>query len=225
MQSEELKIQNLKRFGGFAAISSALFMIIGAVFQSYSETNLWMALIDNDIQPMLEQYKNVKTILTINFSFWILGVIFFGITGSILVELCTREKIFAKVALVCYQLAVPLAVLSFLMMLSLVIQIPTEFSEDSFTAVKIIGWIGVRADDIASLLFLGAGPFFISLSGRSDWIPKWLVRWGYLAGPVALISILVFYSPELHSFSLLILPVGLGWMISVGIVLLKSSKI
>ena len=225
MQSVDLKVQNLKRFGGYAAISSALFMIIGAVFQSYSETNLWMALIDNDIQPILEQYKNVKTILTINFSFWILGVIFLGITGSILVELCTRERIFAKVALVCYQLAVPLAVLSFLMMLSLAIQIPTEFSESSLAAVKIIGWISVRADDIATLLFLGVGPFFISLSGRSDWIPKWLVRWGYLAGPVAVISILVFYSPELHSFSLLILPVGLGWMISVGIVLLKSSKI
>ena len=225
MQSVDLKVQNLKRFGGYAAISSALFMIIGAVFQSYSETNLWIALIENDIQPILEQYKNVKTILTINFSFWVLGVIFLGITGSILVELCTRERIFARVALVCFQLAVPLAVLSFLMMLSLVIQIPKEFSESSLAAVKILGWISVRADDIATLLFLGAGPFFISLSGRSDWIPKWLVRWGYTAGPVTVISILVLYFPELHSLSLLILPVGLGWMISVGIVLLKSNKI
>lgn len=81
----------------------------------------------------------------------------------------------------------------------------------------MVGWIGARADDLATALIVGLAPFFLALAGRDGWMLTWLARWGYLAGAVGLFSLIVLYIPPLAEMGMLIIPVGIGWMIAAGV--------
>lgn len=72
-------------------------------------------------------------------------------------------------------------------------------------------------------LIIGGGPFFISLAGRGDWAPTWLVRWGYLAGIAGLFSVFVLYFAGLSGYGFVIIPIGIGWMLAAGIALLRRG--
>jgi hypothetical protein len=109
-------------------------------------------------------------------------------------------------------------------MVVLVVQIGADTSETAVALAKVVGWIGAKADDIATILIIGAGPLFIALAGREDWLPNWLVRWGYLAGVAGLIAAVIIYFPALSTLGLITVPVGMGWMIAVGVVLLRRIK-
>jgi hypothetical protein len=110
----------------------------------------------------------------------------------------------------------------------LVVQIApaTLVADTAATGVAIanvVGWIGARADDLATALIIGLPPLFLSIAARDEWMPTWLVWWGYLAGVVGLLSLVVLYIPALASLGLLIIPFGMGWMLAVGVVLLRRK--
>ena len=125
----------------------------------------------------------------------------------------------AKMALACYRLAVPLAIVSFLLMLAIVIQISPNASAYAVSTAETLGWIAMYADDIATILILGVAPCFLSISGVKTWMPKWLVGWGYLTGIMSILSFIAIYFPKHYFLDSLILPIGLGWMIAIGVFL------
>ena len=86
-----------------------------------------------------------------------------------------------------------------------------------------MGWIGARADDLATALIIGIGPLFLSLAGHGEWVPTWQLRFGGLAGVVGVLSVAFLYLPGMAAYSLIILPVGMGWMIAAGVVLLRQT--
>jgi hypothetical protein len=219
MNTEELV--SYSKFGGKAAISGAVIMLIGAAFWGSTGTDLWQALRDGAMNSYLEAAGEVKTQLTANITFWIIGVITMGIAGKVMVDL-TGKKGLATAALICTFTAVPLAVISFIAMLSLVIQIAPDTSETSLAIANVVGWIGARADDLATALIVGIMPMLISKAGYGIWVPKWLLIWGYIAGLFGLISIAAIYIPSLFDLGFLIVPSGIGWMIAAGIVLLRK---
>ena len=55
--------------------------------------------------------------------------------------------------------------------------------------------------------------------------PVWLERWGYLAGVVGILTVAIAYIPvaRLSPYVFLIVPVGLGWLIAAGVVLLRRA--
>lgn len=221
----EPNITTTVRLGAYTSLAGAITMLVGAALWATSGTDLWHALDNDDMVGYLRATAEVKQLLVANLSFWILGVLLLGTAGTALVRLCRQRPATAQFAQVCFGTAVPLAVISFIAMLSLVIQIGPDASATSVQTAKVVGWIGARADDLATALIVGLGPFFIALSGREEWMPKWLVRWGYLAGAAGLISLLVLYTSTMAAYGFVIIPIGIGWMLAVGIVLFRRSRV
>lgn len=190
-------------------------MFIGAAFWGSSGSDLWQALANQQMESYLNQLGPVKSLLVANTIFWTIGALFLGIAVSMMSGFCISKTSLAQIALTCALTAVPMAIVAFIIMLSIAINSP---SEDIAT---IIGWIGARLDDIATMLIVGASPFFLSLAGRRDWVPGWLVLWGYLAGITGLLSVISILT-GIVALGFIIIPIGLGWMIAAGIVLLRK---
>jgi len=217
-------INSTAKVAAKTAIGGAVCMFIGAGFWGATGADLWTALNDSDLVGYLAAAGEVKPLLVVNLSLWIIGVLILGMAGTLLADLCARRRALAQAAMVCFRAAVPLAIISFIAMLALVVQIAPDTSPAAVAVAEVVGWIGARTDDLATALIIGAGPFFISLAGRGDWAPTWLVRWGLLAGFTGLLAVTVIYIPALTQLGLLIVPAGLGWMIAAGIVLLRRAR-
>lgn len=188
-----------------------------------SGTDLWAALANGQMASYLEATQQVKSILIANISFWVLGVFMIGTAGNLLAGFFKQENGMVKIAQSCYSVAIPLAIVAFICMLSLTMIIAGNGGENSLTLAETIGWIGTRLDDIATALIIGGAPLFLSLAGNKDWMPKWLVYLGYLAGILGVLGLVVLFFPKQYMLGLLILPVGLGWMIATGVVLLRKD--
>lgn len=218
-------INRQKTFGGYCAIAGAVSMVIGAVCWGASGTDLWATLGSGEIESYLGALGGVKTLLVMNTTFWILGVLLMGIGGSVMAELSVENPSMAKVSLVCLRAAVPVAIVSFVTMLSLAVQTASEKTEIAVAIAGTVGWIGVTLDDIATVLIISAAPFFISIAGHKTWAPGWLRTWGILAGLSGVLSVAGSYIKIGTIFSFFpLIPVGIGWMIAAGIVLVKGGR-
>ena len=214
------------RLGGYTAIGGALTMFIGAFLWGASGADLWAALDTGDMASYLVAVGANKVPLLANLTAWIIGVLIIGIAGTILTGLCQQRRTLAQAAMVCFWTSVPLAIISFIAMLAIVVQIAPDTSATSVAIAQVVGWIGARADDLATALIVGVGPFMIARAGRGEWLPTWLERWGYLAGIVGVLSVVILYIPVagLSPFALLIIPVGLFWLIAAGVVMLRRIE-
>lgn len=204
-------------FAGRMAIAGALSMLIGAAFWIASGTDLWQALASKQMDNYLTQLPLVRQLLVINTSFWILGVLFMTTAATLMTDYCTSNPGLAQLAKVFSRTGANLGIVSFVTMLSLAIVIP------SADVATIIGWIGTRLDDIATILIVGFSPLCLSIAGKADWVPGWLRVWGYLTGAAGLLSIIGLMTGNIL-LGFILVPIGLGWMIAAGIVLIKKSK-
>ncbi len=201
-------------FAGYVSIAGAVSMLAGAALWGASGTDLWQALAGNQMEGYLSQLEAVKQLLVANTIFWIIGVLLFGTAGTLMSGFCTSSPRLAQLTLVLMRSAVPVAIVSFIIMLSLAIHPPAVHS-----AINI-GWIGTRLDDLATILIIGASPLFLSIAGRADWVPGWLAVWGYLAGIAGILGVIAMLSGVV-ALGFVILPFGIGWMIAAGVVLIK----
>jgi hypothetical protein len=213
------EISNNKKtlaFTGYVSIAGAVSMLSGAALLGASGTDLWQALAGNQMENHLSQLEPVKQLLVANTIFWIIGVLLFGTAGTLMSGFCTTNPRLAQLTLVLMRSAVPIAIVSFIIMLSLAIRPPAI---DSATN---IGWIGIRLDDLATILIIGASPLLLSIGGRADWVPGWLAVWGYLAGIAGILGVVSMLS-GIVVLGLVIIPIGIGWMIAAGVVLIKKK--
>lgn len=157
------------RFAGSVAIAGALSMFAGAACWGASGTDLWSALANNQIDQHLHQVTAVKSLLVANTSFWILGVLLMGTAGNLMSGYCHSGRGIAKLATTVISAAVPMAIVAFITMLA-----PAIYTPSPDTAY-LTGWIGTRLDDLATALIIGAFPLLISIAGRNDWVPGWLL--------------------------------------------------
>lgn len=202
-------------FAGYLAIAGALSMLVGAALWGASGTDLWDTLANNRMESYLKQVPQAKQWLVANTFFWIIGVILMGTAGKLMVGFCDSKPSLAQLASICIQSAVPIAIVSFIIMLSLAIHQP------GVHAAFVTGWIGARLDDLATALIVGAFPFIISIAGSPDWIPRWLSIIGVLAGITGLL-VIVSLITGIVPLGFIIIPVGLGWMLAAGIMLIRK---
>ena len=217
-------IRSTARRSGYTDIAGTVTMLIGAALWGTSGTDLWAALDSGDMAGYLAAVEAVKGQLVANLSVWIFGVLIFGVVGVMMAELSTQRRPLAKVALVCYQTAVPLVIVSYIAMMAVVVLLGGESSATAVSLAEVVGGIGARADDLGTALIIGLGPLFIALAGHGEWVPNWLLRWGYLTGFVGVLSVALLYLPGMTAYAFIILPVGMGWMIAAGVVLLRDNK-
>ena len=206
---------------GWYPIAGAISMLIGGGIWGATGTDLWASLEENTMADYLKIMGNIKLLSILHTSFWTLGLLIIGMGGALMAYLCKYKPVIAKAALVCINTGVAIGVVAFITMLSLVVQIAPDTSATAVMVANTIGWIGAFADNLATVLVIGAGPFLLSLSGDREWIPKWLKYWGFLAGLVALLAIAGFYFSPLSEMVFLLIPVGMGWLIGAGIVIIK----
>lgn len=213
------------QLSGYVTLAGTVTMLIGAALWGTSGTDLWAALDTGDMAGYLAAAGAVKAQLVANLSVWVLGTFIIGIAGTLLAELPTRRRTLTQAALVCYRTAVPLVIVSYIAMLAVVVQLGGDTSGTAVSLAEVVGWIGARADDLATALILGAAPLLLSLAGHKEWAPTWLLRWSYLSGLAGLFSIAVLYLPGMTTYGFIILPIGMGWMLATGIVLLRYAKV
>lgn len=203
-------------FAGGVSIAGAVSMLIGAACWGASGTDLWQALADNQMVNYLSKLPAVKQLLVVNTSFWVLGVLLLATAGTLMAEFCKSNPELAQMAKVFSRTGVSVAIVSFIVMLSLAQVNP------SADIATILGWIGARLDDIATMLIIGFSPLCLSIAGKRDWVPGWLTIWGYLAGIAALLGIISLFT-GIVALGFIIIPFGIGWMIAAGIVLVKQD--
>ncbi len=213
------EISNKKKtlvFAGYVSIAGAVSMLAGAALWGASATDLWQALANNQMESHLAQLEPVKQLLVANTIFWILGVLLLGTAVSLMSGFCSSNPRMAQLTLVFIRSAVPIAIVSFIIMLSLAIHPPAVDSANN------IGWIGVRLDGLATVLIIGTSPLFLSIGGRTDWVPGWLAVWGYLAGIAGLLVVIGMLTGVVD-LEFFIIPFGIGWMIAAGVVLIRKK--
>ncbi len=216
--------KNLLAVAGYCALAGAICMLAGAAFWGATGTDLWAALARNDMATWLSQLESARSLLVVNTSFWVAGVILMAAAGKMMSVLTSRRKGMAALGLTCMQTGAGVAIVAFLLMLAPAFHLAPDTAAETVRLAGLIGWAGARLDDLATLLIIGAGPLLLSLAGDKDWVPGWLRIWGYLAGGAGLVSILTLFNPGQPEPGFVIVPVGIGWMIAAGIVLIRSAQ-
>lgn len=212
------------RFGAYTTIIAAVLMIIGAILKVVSGADLDIALTTGSPSVYLTKLSDVQHILVMNLTFWVVGVFFLGIAGTTLANLCPQKQNLAQLIKLGYYTGVPLAIVSFIAWLSLVVQLSPDASSTEITLFETIGWFISRADWTATILVVGVGPTLISLAGKDDWVPTWLAWGGILTAIAALLTAIAMFTDALTSYGFAIVPIGLLWMIAAGIVLFRRLE-
>lgn len=208
------------RTGGYACLVGAALMIVGAACKIAAGVDLDQALATGDLAGYLSGAADVRGLLIANLSLWIVGVFVLGVAGTLLAAL-GRRRAAARIGRLSYGTAVPLAIAAFVAWLALVVQLAGEVSPAELAVAEVLGWFASRADWTATVLVVGAGPLLVSLAGRSAWVPNWLLGWGVAAAGTGALTVLAMFVGGLTGYGFLIVPVGLGWTLAAGIVLLR----
>lgn len=212
---------NTTRLAAYTALAGAASFIIGAVLWSTTGADIDLSVTNGEMAGYLTAAAANRAVLVANLSFWIIGALILGVAGTTMANL-SKRRVWAQTALVCYRTAVPLVIIAYVAMLSVVVQIAPDTSATAVSLAEVVGWIGSRADWVATILIIGVGPLFLSLAGQGDWAPKWLVRLGYGTGVCGLLTAVAMYTNALGTYGFIIIPVGLAWMIAAGVVLRRS---
>ncbi len=90
---------------------------------------------------------------------------------------------------------------------------------------ETLGWFASRADWVATILIVGIGPTLIAVAGRGEWVPNWFYYWSFLTAFAAVLNAVAMFTggSGLSTYGFLIIPIGVGWMIAAGIVLLRGK--
>lgn len=212
-----MKNKKTLALAGGVSIAGAVSMLIGAAFWGASGTDLWQALATSQMESYMSKLPEASQLLVVNTSFWVLGVLFLATAGTQMAGFCNSNPGLGQMAKVFSGTGASIAIVSFVTMLSLAIVAPSE------EIATVIGWIGARLDDIATLLIIGFSPLFLSIAGKDDWVPGWLKIWGYLAGTTGLLVIIALMTGMIE-LGFIIIPFGIGWKIAAGVLLIKKSK-
>lgn len=216
-------ITTATRIGGYTAITGSLCAITGAALLMASGTDLDAALANDDIANYLIGAGGNSQLLIANLTIWIVMALLLGVAATAMTSLCQRRPVAAQIARFSYWTGVPLVIVAYVAWLTIVVQIAPDTSPTAVLLTEALGWFASRADWVATILIIGIGPTLIAIAGRDDWVPKWLLYWSVFTAFTALLNLMAMFTggSGLSTYGFLIIPIGVGWMIAAGIVLLR----
>lgn len=212
------------RLGAYTAIAGSACAILGAALGIVSGADMDASLASNDMATYLTTAGETSRLLVANLTLWIVMVLLMGIAATAMTALCEKRPMMAQVARFCYWAGAPLVLGAYVAWLAVVVQVAPDTSPAAIALAKAMGWFASRADWVATILIIGIGPTFISLAGRDAWVPRWLLRWSFATAVAGLLNAVAMFTggSGLGSYGFLIIPVGVGWMVAAGIVLLRG---
>ena len=212
------------RIGAFATLIGSVCMLIGAAILGASGADIDVSLQANDMLGYLFKAQTVKSLLIVNLSLWILGVILLGAGVTMMTYLSRENQVMTLLARFNYWIGIPTVVISYVAWLVVVVRL-TAYEPNSVSLIaETFGWFASRADWVATVLVLGTGPFLIAQAGKNSWVPMWLLKWSYVTVLAGVLNVLAMYFGGLSTYGFIIIPVGMCWMIAAGIVLIRKYK-
>lgn len=219
-------IRMTTRLGAYTALLGSACAITGAALGIASGADLDVAFAHDDMAAYLATAGAHTGMLVANLTIWIVMAFLLGIAATAMTSLCERRWVLARVARYMYGTGVPLVIGAYVAWLAIVVQIAPDTSPAAVQVAEVVGWFAIRADWVATILVVGIGPTMIAHAGHGEWVPTWLVRWSYVtafAGVLTAVAMLTGGS-GLTTYGFLIIPVGVGWMIAAGVVLVRRLR-
>jgi hypothetical protein len=216
-------IKNITKTGAILTLIGSVCMLTGAALLVISGADMDLALETNNIAAYIDAVNANETLVILNLSLWILGVILIGAGASLMISLSNNRPVWSRIAQYNYHIAIPIVVISYMVWLSVIVSILKNDPDELSFFTESIGWLATKADWVATFLVLGIGPLLISLSGKDHWIPSWLFRWSYVCLIAGTLNVIAMYVGGLTTYGFLVIPVGMGWMIAVSVILFKRS--
>lgn len=220
---EKQQDTNAARAGAYAILTGSFCMIAGAAVLGASGVDLDRSLYDDDMAGFLREALAAQNLLIVNLSLWITGVILIGAGATMMTMLGEQNPVLVQLIRYNYWIAVPLVVASYMAWLAVVVRLAPSESPAAAAIAEAVGWFATHADWLGTVLVLGTGPVLIATAGRGILAPNWLRVWSYLAFTTGILTTVAQYAGGLLSYGFLIIPVGMGWMIAAGVVLLRHK--
>ena len=212
-------------WAGLTAIAGALLMLVGAALLQIAGVDLDTAVEDRAITNYLIDAAAEEKLLIANLSVWIAGVTLLAVAGASLSMLGDRAHPATSAARTLYAAGAPLAVAAFVVWFALIkLAAGTVDPAADTSLAETLAWIATRADWIATIMLVAAGPALLSLAGRGTWVPRWLAGWGAVAAIAGILTAIAIFAGGLTTYGLLVVPVGVGWTIAAGVVALRTAK-
>jgi hypothetical protein len=208
-----------RRLGGGGLAAGALVMVAGAAVWASTGTDLDAALVNGTVSAYLGAAVEHRSALGINLALWMFGVGLLGLGGVLLAGTGRAAEHPARdVARACYAVAATLALVSFLMWYGLI----RVAGSIDLSAAEAIGWTAWNLDNVATSLIIGLGPLALAWVAREDWMPRWLGIWAGLAAVAAVLTWIAIPTGGGGTYGFLIVPVGIAWSITAGVVALRA---
>jgi hypothetical protein len=213
------------RPAGGLALSGVGLMLVGAAIWGSTGTDIDVALQTDEMAAYLVAAAEHRTALVANLSIWIVGVLGLGAAGTAMSAVGNGPGLNRDLARFVYWVGTSLAISAFVAWLAIIVQLSGATDALEVAIAEVVGWYAYRADLVATALIVGAGPALLSWAGRGGWVPSWLFGWGQLAALFGVLCFLPYFVPELpFVLTFVIVPVGVGWTLAAGIVLLRHGR-
>lgn len=212
------------RTAGLLAVAGALMMLAGAALWATTGTDIDVALVDETMADYLAAVSEHRATLVVNLCLWVVGAMALGGAGVLMANVGTGRETTRQLARLAYSAGVPLAVVAFLAWKALILQLGGATDPAEVAIAEVVGWFAYRLDGVATALLVGLGPALVGAAGRGDWVPKWLFSWGLAAAVAGLLSFVPYVVPAVPlGLSFAIVPIGIGWTLAAGTVLLRRT--
>ncbi|MCB1048156.1 MAG: hypothetical protein KDC10_13250 [Calditrichaeota bacterium] len=214
-----------RRLGAYTAILGSICAMSGAALMLVSGADIDLAIADDQVGAYLMAAGEHKGLLVANLTVWMVMAFLLGIAATAMTSLSGKHRVWSVLARYCYWTGVPLVLAAYVGWLAVVVQVAPDTSPPAILLAETMGWFAPRADWVATILIIGIGPTFISLAGREDWVPKWLLLWSFVTAASAALNAVAMLTggAGLATYGFAIIPVGVGWRIVAGIVLARGA--
>ncbi|MEX2446015.1 MAG: hypothetical protein WD734_01645 [Dehalococcoidia bacterium] len=202
---------------GMVMIAGAVTMLVGAAAYGSAGADFWSGIDGGDVPGLLADAAASASTLYLTFSVWLCGALLLGVGGV----LAARHGTVASPASeAVFAIGAAVAVVAFVTMASVV---RLAAAGGSAEIADAIGFVGIRLDDIATVLLVAFGPVLLTLAGRGDWMPRWLTLWTAVAGVAGFISVVGIFTGGGTTYGIAVVPIGIGWTLAAGIVLVRRG--
>ncbi|HPF68682.1 MAG TPA: hypothetical protein PLC20_13480 [Flavobacteriales bacterium] len=210
-----------RRLAGTLTLVGSLCMLGGAAVWGSTGVDMDQALDTGDLVGYLNSAAVHRTALIVNLSVWILGVFLLGAAARLMALLSRTNVLGSLLVRYNYGVGIPLVIVSYMAWMAVVVRLPGQDVASVAPIAEVVGWFGVRADWLATIMVLGLGPFLIVRAGRGSWVPGWLSVWGQLCLVPGVLTLIGMYCGGMTTYGFLIIPMGMAWMIAASVVLLR----
>ncbi|MBK8498956.1 MAG: hypothetical protein IPL52_09095 [Flavobacteriales bacterium] len=209
--------------GAWTGMIGSLCMLCGAAIWGVTGADFDTAMVDDDIATYLTTARAGRTLLIANLSVWIVGIFLLGIAARMMSLLSSNAPVLSHLVRYNYGVAIPLVIASYMAWMAVVVRAVPMEAQVAGPLAEVVGWFGVMADWVATILVLGLGPMLIVRAGQGQWVPRWLHVWGHLCLIPGALTLLAMFAGGLHTYGFVIIPIGMGWMIGASVVLFKRA--